>query len=115
MRLRTLPLLAALVLVLVPAATAVAAPGPFGTHACVPQDGVRFCPGTLLTRVKTFDGVPLDADVALPATGRHRAAARGDQPRLGSVEGRLRGDVAVGRPRLRGARVLRARLRRLMG
>src|SRR3954469_6483892 len=69
MRLRTLPLLAALVLVLLPAATAVAAPVPFGTHACVPQDGVRFCPGSVPTRVKTFDGVPLDADVALPATG----------------------------------------------
>src|SRR3954453_5961265 len=69
MRLRTLPLLAALVLFLAPAATAVAAPTPFGTHACVPQDGVRFCPGTVATRVPTFDGVPLDADVALPATG----------------------------------------------
>src|SRR3954452_3803518 len=69
MRLRTLPLLAALVLFLAPAATAVAAPTPFGTHACVPQDGVRFCPGTVATRVATFDGIPLDADVALPATG----------------------------------------------
>src|SRR3954467_2921217 len=69
MRPPAIPPLAAPLLVLVPAATAVAAPGPFGTHACVPQDGVRFCPGTVLTRVKTFDGVPLDADVALPATG----------------------------------------------
>src|SRR3954453_21000739 len=69
MRLRTLPLLAALVLLLVPAANAAAAPRPFGTHDCAPQDGVRFCPGTVATRVKTFDGVPLDADVALPATG----------------------------------------------
>jgi hypothetical protein len=69
MRLRTLPLLAALVLFLAPAATAVAAPTPFGTHACAPQDGVRFCPGTVATRVATFDGIPLDADVALPATG----------------------------------------------
>src|SRR3954468_15004148 len=70
MRLRTLPLLAALVLVLVPAASAAAAaPAPFGTHACAPQDGVRSCPGTVATRVTTFDGVPLDADVALPATG----------------------------------------------
>src|SRR3954447_14963527 len=69
MRKRTLPLLA-LVLVLVPAASAAAAaPAPFGTHACAPQDGVRFCPGTVATRVTTFDGVPLDADVALPATG----------------------------------------------
>src|SRR4051812_47487074 len=69
MRLRTLPLLAALVLVVVPAASAAAAaPRPFGTRDCAPQDGVRFCPGTVATRVKTFDGVPLDADVALPAT-----------------------------------------------
>ena len=69
MRLRTVPLLAALVLVLVPAANAAAAPRPFGTHDCAPQDDVRFCPGTVANRVKTFDGVPLDADVALPATG----------------------------------------------
>ena len=69
MRLRTVPLLAALVLVLVPAANAAAVPRPFGTHDCAPQDGVRFCPGTVANRVKTFDGVPLDADVALPATG----------------------------------------------
>jgi hypothetical protein len=69
MRLRTLPLIAALVLLLVPAANAAAAPRPFGTHDCAPRDGLRVCPGTVATRVKTFDGVPLDADVALPATG----------------------------------------------
>jgi hypothetical protein len=49
MRLRTVPLLAALVLVLVPAANAAAAPRPFGTHDCAPQDGVRFCPGAVAT------------------------------------------------------------------
>jgi predicted acyl esterase len=44
-------------------------PAPFG-HACVAQDGVRFCPtNTLEERVPSFDGVPLDADVTLPATG----------------------------------------------
>src|SRR3954451_4070487 len=70
MRLRILPLPVALVLVLVFAANAAAAaPRPFGTHECAPQDGVRFCPGSVATRVNTFDGVPLDADVALPATG----------------------------------------------
>jgi hypothetical protein len=34
--------------------------------SCTPQDGVRFCQGA---KVPTFDGVPLDVDVALPATG----------------------------------------------
>jgi len=45
-------------------------PKPFG-HACKAQDGVRFCPTeTLAQRVPSFDGVPLDADVTLPASGR---------------------------------------------
>jgi predicted acyl esterase len=44
-------------------------PAPFG-HACKAQDGVRFCPSeTLEERVPTFDGVPLDVDVTLPASG----------------------------------------------
>lgn len=44
-------------------------PAPFG-HACKAQDGVRFCPTEgLAQRVPTFDGVPLDVDVTLPATG----------------------------------------------
>ena len=44
-------------------------PAPFG-HACSAQDGVRFCPTSdLEQRVPSFDGVPLDADVTLPATG----------------------------------------------
>jgi pimeloyl-ACP methyl ester carboxylesterase len=42
---------------------------PFGVLDCVPQDGVRFCEGSITKRVKSFDGVPLDADVTLPATG----------------------------------------------
>ncbi len=42
---------------------------PFG-HACTAENGVRFCPtGSLAERVPSFDGVPLDADVTLPATG----------------------------------------------
>ena len=48
-----------------PAAAAAAAPPPFGSLGCVPQDGVRFCQG----RVPTFDGVPLDVNVTLPASG----------------------------------------------
>ncbi len=64
------------------AAAALAAPtlasaqtlAPFG-HACVAQNGVRFCPtvdgaaGQTVNGVPSFDGVPLDADVTLPATG----------------------------------------------
>jgi len=50
-----------------------AVPHPFGTLACAPHDGIRFCAGGLShgtdRRVPSFDGVPLDADVALPAQG----------------------------------------------
>ena len=51
-----------------------AVPHPFGLLTCVPQHGVRFCPGGQDVngrdlRVPSFDGVPLDADVTLPATG----------------------------------------------
>ena len=46
-----------------------AAPLPFG-HACVPQDGVLFCPtASDADRVPSWDGVPLDVDVTLPPTG----------------------------------------------
>jgi predicted acyl esterase len=46
-----------------------APPQPFG-HACQAQNGVRFCPTTSRAeRVPTFDGVPLDVDVTLPAQG----------------------------------------------
>jgi predicted acyl esterase len=52
-----------------PPSLAAAEPMPFG-HACSAQDGVRFCPTTTLAqRVPTFDGVPLDVDVTLPAVG----------------------------------------------
>jgi predicted acyl esterase len=52
------------------AATAsAAAPKPLG-HACNAQNGVRFCPTTgSAQRVPTWDGVPLDVDVTLPAQG----------------------------------------------
>jgi predicted acyl esterase len=61
----------ALLATFAPAATAAKPePAPFG-HACTAQNGVRYCPtGTLEERVLTFDGVPLDADVTLPATGK---------------------------------------------
>src|SRR3954453_22558215 len=46
-----------------------AAPAPFG-HPCQAQNGVRFCPtSSSAQRVPTFDGVPLDVDVTLPAQG----------------------------------------------
>ncbi len=51
---------------------------PFGLLSCVPQSNAglnyRFCQGGMSSskdlRVKSFDGVPLDADVTLPATGK---------------------------------------------
>jgi predicted acyl esterase len=46
-----------------------APPNPFG-HPCQAQHGTRFCPTVNSShRVPSFDGVPLDADVTLPATG----------------------------------------------
>ncbi|HEY4451231.1 MAG TPA: CocE/NonD family hydrolase [Solirubrobacteraceae bacterium] len=52
-----------------PALAAAAEAKPFG-HACTAENGVRFCPTeTLSQRVPSFDGVPLDADVTLPASG----------------------------------------------
>jgi fermentation-respiration switch protein FrsA (DUF1100 family) len=48
---------------------ATAAPMPFG-HACHAQNQVRFCPTAgSAQRVPTFDGIPLDVDVTLPAQG----------------------------------------------
>jgi predicted acyl esterase len=47
-----------------------AAPEPFG-HPCTLQNGVRFCPtANPADRVPSFDGVPLDVDVTLPAAGQ---------------------------------------------
>ena len=46
-----------------------APPKPFG-HTCQVQNGVRFCPTTSRAqRVPSWDGVPLDVDVTLPAQG----------------------------------------------
>ena len=54
---------------LVPASAHAAPPNPFG-HACAAQDGVLFCPTRSDSeRVPSFDGVPLDVDVTLPASG----------------------------------------------
>jgi pimeloyl-ACP methyl ester carboxylesterase len=66
----TLGSLCAVVLAGSLAATASAAPpNPFG-HPCTAQNGVRFCPtADSAHRVPTWDGVPLDVDVTLPAQG----------------------------------------------
>jgi len=38
-----------------------------GKVPCLPlPNGVQFCAGSLLTRVETWDGVPLDANVSIP-------------------------------------------------
>ena len=36
---------------------------------CAPLNGARFCSGTMATRVPSWDGVPLDADIYLPPRG----------------------------------------------
>jgi X-Pro dipeptidyl-peptidase (S15 family) len=62
-------LIAAAALMAVPGAAEAAAPNPFG-HACTPQNGVLFCPtASDAERVPSFDGVPMDVDVTLPASG----------------------------------------------
>ena len=62
------PLALAVAGLLAPAAQAAPA-NPFG-HVCAPQAGVLFCPtATDVDRVPSFDGVPLDVDVTLPASG----------------------------------------------
>lgn len=49
-----------------------AAVKPFGQLQCVPRDGVRVCDGSVGNRVRSFDGVPLDVTVTLPASGSRR-------------------------------------------
>ena len=62
------PLALAVAGLIAPAAQA-APPNPFG-HVCAPQSGVLFCPTmTDAERMPSFDGVPLDVDVTLPANG----------------------------------------------
>src|SRR4051794_23825143 len=60
---------AATAALLAPTAASAVPPSPFG-HACSPQNGVLFCPSADLSqRVATWDGVPIDVDVTLPASG----------------------------------------------
>jgi predicted acyl esterase len=56
-------------LLALPSAASAAADAPFG-HLCLPQNGVRFCPtANDAARVPSFDGIPIDVDVTLPAAG----------------------------------------------
>jgi len=67
--LATLGLLLGIALIVLPAVAQAAEPMPFG-HGCKAENGVRFCPTVKLSeRVPTWDGVPIDVDVTLPATG----------------------------------------------
>jgi pimeloyl-ACP methyl ester carboxylesterase len=57
-----------------PAGASSKLPQPFGRLVCTPKYGVTFCQGGLVDgqdrRVPSFDGVPLDADLTLPAKGK---------------------------------------------
>ena len=69
MRLGLLILFCAALLCVPVSAASAAPPAPFG-HACAPRDGALFCPtADDAARIPSFDGVPLDVDVWLPATG----------------------------------------------
>ena len=63
-------LVAAVALLALPAAAGAAPPlKPFG-HVCKDENAVRFCDTQNdAKRVRSFDGVPIDVDVTLPATG----------------------------------------------
>lgn len=68
---RLLPLAALVAAFAVPASASAATADltAFG-HACAAQNGVRFCPtAAFVNDVPSFDGVALDVDVTLPATG----------------------------------------------
>lgn len=41
-----------------------------GRVACVDRDGVRFCEGSVATRVPSWDGVPIDVNVTMPPAGQ---------------------------------------------
>jgi X-Pro dipeptidyl-peptidase (S15 family) len=65
---RALSALSAALLLAVPAAAHADEPKAFGLIPCTAQpDGTRFCEGSVATRVPSFDGQPLDVNVALPA------------------------------------------------
>lgn len=70
----------------------------FDRISCTPIEGMRFCEGSLETRVPSFDGVPLDVNVAFPADSiaeapfplvvrMHGYSGTKDGPYLGGVRG----------------------------
>jgi len=74
-RWRYIPILSLAAALAVTQAAGAAAPAPFGHQCSARADGTRFCPttdggaGETLDGVPSFDGVPLDVDVTLPAKG----------------------------------------------
>jgi hypothetical protein len=63
-----LRVLSTAVVLAIPAAAQADEPSAFGRIPCAAQsDGTRFCQGSVATRVSSFDGQPLDFNVALPA------------------------------------------------
>src|SRR4051794_28909763 len=65
---------------------AASGPKPFGL-ACHATEGVRYCPGDVDHRVATFDGVPLDVNVVLPAKPTRAHAADGRYPLIVELHG----------------------------
>lgn len=66
---RSILLVAALAAAALPAGALASPTAPFG-HACTAQNEVRFCPtASDDQRVPSFDGLPMDVDVTLPAGG----------------------------------------------
>src|SRR5689334_8498086 len=66
---RALGALSSVLALALPAAAQADDPTALGKIPCVAQsDGTRFCQGSVSTRVPSFDGQPIDANVALPKT-----------------------------------------------
>ncbi len=110
------------------AAPANADPTPFG-HACTAQNGVRFCPTARLDqRAASFDNLPIDVDVTLPASGNgpfptivllHRPRRRQDDVPGHQSRRQQRADVPLQQRLLRAAGLRRrdadrTRLRQLV-
>ena len=81
---RSLALLIVAAMLASPArAWAAVVPNAFGGKiACVEESDIQICRGTVGTRVETFDGVPLDVNLFLPA-----AATAGPYPLVVDLHG----------------------------
>ena len=86
-----------------------------GDVDCASQpDGTRFCGGELST-TKTFDGVPIDVNVAIPEGPTGEGSPAGHAlPRIRRLEARPQQHAALGRPRLHRVQHERSRLRRFL-